>query len=228
MSAMYILIAITDRKKTDKFLNLFREYHISMIDVLLGEGTATSAVLDYLNLQEESKSVILAPITAETLKPLLKQCRNRLYIDIPGNGIVVTVPINSVGGRRSLAMMAANQELKLDEEKVGEKSMVNTEHELIMVVSNEGYTDLIMDAARSAHAGGGTVLKAKGTGGKFAQKFLGLSIADEKEITLIVSTARDRNDIMKAIMEKAGQESPAKAIAFSLPVSTVAGLRSME
>ena len=227
MSAMYVLIAITDRKKADKFLNLFREHHISMIDVMLGKGTATSVVLDYLNLHEEDKSVILAPITEDTREPLLKQCRDRLYIDIPGNGIVVTIPINCVGGRRSLALMAENQELKLDEEKAGEKDMVNAEHELIIVVSNEGYTDLIMDAARGAQAGGGTVIKAKGTGANLAQKFLGLSIADEKEIILIVSSTANRSNIMKAIMEKAGQDSKARAIAFSVPVSTVTGLRSL-
>ena len=31
-------------------------------------------------------------------------------------------------------------------------------HELIMVIMNEGYSDTVMDAARSAGAGGGTVL----------------------------------------------------------------------
>lgn len=30
-------------------------------------------------------------------------------------------------------------------------------HELIVVILNEGYADLVMDAARAAGAGGGTV-----------------------------------------------------------------------
>ena len=36
------------------------------------------------------------------------------------------------------------------------------DHELIMAVINEGHTDPVMDAARSAGAAGGTVLHAKG------------------------------------------------------------------
>ena len=45
---------------------------------------------------------------------------------------------------------------------------------------------------------------------------------------LIVSPTKDRSNIMKAIMENAGLESKAQAIVFSLPVSSVAGLRKLE
>ena len=40
--------------------------------------------------------------------------------------------------------------------------------------------------------------------------------------------AKEKNAIMKAIMEKAGLNSKAKAICFSLPVSDTAGLRLLE
>ena len=56
-------------------------------------------------------------------------------------------------------------------------------HELIMAIMNEGYSDTVMDAARSAGAGGGTVLHAKGTGRARAEKFFGVSLADEKDRT---------------------------------------------
>ena len=58
---------------------------------------------------------------------------------------------------------------------------------------------MVMDAARSAGAGGGTVLHAKGTGTEFTSKFLGVSIAAEKELIYIVSKNRDKGAIMKAI-----------------------------
>ena len=105
---------------------------------------------------------------------------------------------------------------------------VNTDFELIFVIANEGYTDMIMDAARSAGASGGTVIKAKGTGADYTEKFFGFSIASEKEIHLIVVPAQGRNNIMKAIMEKAGLESKAKSIVFSLPVTETAGMRLVE
>ena len=72
---------------------------------------------------------------------------------------------------------------------------------------------------------GGTVVKAKGTGADYTEKFFGFSIASEKEIHLIVVPAQGRNNIMKAIMEKAGLNSKAQSIVFSLPVSNAIGLR---
>ena len=64
--------------------------------------------------------------------------------------------------------------------------------------------------------------------GDIANKFMGVTIADEKEIVYIVSKTKEKNAIMKAIMEKAGLNSKAKSICFSLPVSDTAGLRLLE
>lgn len=74
-------------------------------------------------------------------------------------------------------------------------------------------------------AAGGTVLHAKGTGMEGAEKFLGVSLAAEKELVLIVVRHEQKNDVMTAIMEDAGLESRAKAVVFSLPVTSTAGLR---
>ena len=104
---------------------------------------------------------------------------------------------------------------------------LNASHELIMIVLNRGYTDDVMDAAREAGAGGGTVLHAKGTGAKLAQKFLGVTLAEEKEIILIAAAAQGRNAIMSAVAEHCGIESKAGAIAFSLPITEITGLRRL-
>ena len=42
---------------------------------------------------------------------------------------------------------------------------------------------------------------------------------------LIVVRHEQKNDVMTAIMEDAGLESRAKAVVFSLPVTSTAGLR---
>ena len=106
--------------------------------------------------------------------------------------------------------------------------MKNTTHELIVVIAEQGYTQLIMNAARAAGAYGGTVIHAKGTGMEIAEEFMGVSLAIEKEILYIVTKTEQKNDIMKAIVKEAGIDSKAKAIAFSLPVTSTAGLRLIE
>lgn len=49
-------------------------------------------------------------------------------------------------------------------EMEGEEEMADTEYEMIIAVAEQGYIEPIMEAARSAGAGGGTVIHAKGTG----------------------------------------------------------------
>ena len=102
--------------------------------------------------------------------------------------------------------------------------MSKYKHEVIICIVNSGFSDDVMDAAREAGAAGGTTIKAKGTGAG-AQKFFGLSLAEEKEIVMIVSSNDKKKDIMKSIMHNAGIESKAHALVFSLPVTDTAGFR---
>ena len=103
--------------------------------------------------------------------------------------------------------------------------MKGTKRELIVIISNQGYNELVMDAAREAGAYGGTVLHARGTGMERAERFLGISLASEKDMVFIVAKTSQRDRIMQKVMLKAGMESPAKSIVFSLPVADTAGLR---
>ena len=109
-----------------------------------------------------------------------------------------------------------------------EKPSMKFSHELIYVILNEGFSDMVMAAARPAGATGGTVLAGKGTGARESEKFLGISLANEKDVLLIVAEAAKKSAIMKAIVEKAGPGTDAAAICFSLPVSGVEGLRRLD
>ena len=109
----------------------------------------------------------------------------------------------------------------------GGKPAMDFSHELICVILNEGFSDMVMAAARPAGATGGTVLNGKGTGAREAEKFLGISLANEKDVVLIVADSDKKAAIMKAIVKEAGPGTKAGAICFSLPVSHVEGLRRL-
>ena len=225
MSDVHLMLAITERGKMEKFVCVFMEHHVYVVDCLLGEGTATSEVLDYLSLEDSEKALLLAIVTGDTLKPLHRDFTEKLFIDIPGNGIVATIPVSSIGGMRSLKYLTEGQKLDMESEK---KMSLNTEYELILVIANEGYTDLVMDAARGAKAAGGTVIKAKGTGAEYAKKFFGFTIAAEKEMILIVAATSQKAAIMQSILQKAGPDSKAGTIVFSLPTTQVAGFALLD
>ena len=233
MDGLNMVITITDRERTETAINLFRENNVFTTDIVLGQGTASREMLDYLYLNPSEKAIVFGVVTGAGLLPLLKAFKRKMFIDVPGNGIVAVVPLNTIGGRRSLEYMLDGQAVDTtqrsqEEAERMERMSVKTDHELIFVIANEGYSDLIMDAACGAGTAGGTVIKAKGTGAEYTEKFFGFSIASEKEIHLLVTPAQGRNNIMKAIMEKAGLESKAQSIVFSLPVSHALGLRQPE
>ena len=140
-------------------------------------------------------------------------------------GIAFTVPVSSIGGRRELTFITEGLEFTQSGE---ESELKGTKQELLIVIGNRGYSEQIMDAAREAGATGGTVIHANGTGMKRAEKFFGISLASERELILIVSATGKKNMIMQTVMKKAGLETDAKAVVFSLPVTDTAGLRLLE
>ena len=97
--------------------------------------------------------------------------------------------------------------------------------DLIFVITNEGYSNQVMTAAKEkGGATGGTVIHARGVGMEEAKKFFGISISDEKEILLITCRTECRNRIMQAVINEAGLDTEARSIVFSVPVSSAAGL----
>lgn len=224
MGSLYLMTTIVDRKIVNKYLNLFEENNLHIVFLSLGYGTAANEILDYLGLDSTEKAVAVSIIEEHTWTTIKKQLEKKLKIDAPGGGISFIIPLSSVGGKKALQFLIENDNYVKKEES----TLKDTTHELIVVIAQQGYTDLIMNAARSAGAYGGTTIHAKGTGMELAEKFMGVSIAAEKEIIYIVAKTEQKNSIMQAIMKEAGLDSKAKSIVFSLPVTDTAGLRLIE
>ncbi len=223
MSELYIMVTIVNRRQSKGFQALYRELGVSLGLVTLGRGTAVSDVLDYFGLAATEKAILCSVVTGETWKEVKRALQKR-HIDVPGTGVAFIIPISSVGGKKQLQFLLGGQSF----EKGEESTLKETRYELLVVIANQGHTELIMDAARSARAGGGTVIHAKGTGMESAETFLGFSLASEKEAVLIVVPRSNKDAVMRAVMDKAGLQTGAKAIAFSLPVTSTAGMRLME
>ena len=218
---LYYVIAITDHDRGEAMNTLYRAAGLRGILSMPGRGTATSEHLAIYGLDATEKYVISGVGNGDEAEGLIKSAKRKLFIDIPGNGVMLTVPLKSVAGGKTLAYLT-------DEQKLGGAPRMDFEHELIIVILNEGYSDFVMDAARAAGAGGGTVLHAKGTGGTRGEKFFSVSLADEKDMIYIIAHKDEKAAIMRSINEQAGPGSRAGAICFSLPISSVAGLRARE
>ena len=224
MSQLFMMITITDRNQAKKFHTFYSEKGLDVSFNTVGRGTAASEILDYFGLESNEKTVMIHAVTDETWKSLKKALQTQMKIEFPGTGIAFLIPLSSVGGKKALNFLTGEQTYIKEEET----SLKDTKYELLVAIANQGYTETVMDAARKAKASGGTVIHAKGTGAKSAEKFLGVTLVPEKEMVFIVVRSDRKNDIMRSIMDEAGLESKAGSIVFSLPVTDTAGMRLME
>lgn len=97
-------------------------------------------------------------------------------------------------------------------------------HEAIFCIVNSGYSEAVMDAAKKLGARGGTVLSARGTAGKEAETFFGITIQPEKEIVMILVPKKIKDDILHALYNEVGLNTAGQGIAFALPVDGVVGI----
>ena len=221
MSSLFLMSTITDRRTADAFLQLYEAHGVNVTLRTVGTGTAVQETLSTLGLE----------------RPKSCAAGGGHSPDLAG-GAAGPAPQNAHrrAGHRHCIHGAAEQHRRKtgpwvphgapDPDLEGGEYLKDTRYELLLVIANQGYTGSIMDAARAAGAGGGTVIHAKGTGMEGAAPFLGMELVNEKELVLIVSRTAQKNRIMKAIMD--GADRRAGAIVFSLPVTDTAGLRLLE
>ena len=226
MKGLYLLVTIARRSDAEEYETFFKEHNVSVSYSLACNGTTHMKNLALWGLEKNEKTMLLSVVTGETLKDIIRDLTVQMKIDLPDRGIAVAIPFSGIGGAKALEYFSIGQKTEGEEsEKITkEESQMQSNQDLIVAIYEKGHTELVMDAAREAGAMGGTTLRAKGTGAG-AQKFFGLSLAEEKEMVFIVAHNSIKKDIMKAIMQKAGMDSKAHALVFSLPVTDTAGFR---
>lgn len=222
MKDLFLLMTIVRRDDASEYEEFYRGEGVEVVYTTPCNGTAHTKTLNLLGIERTEKSMLLATVTSDTLLTLKRRLTSHMKIDLPDRGVAMAVPLSGIGGSRTLEYFTAGQ--KVADNTQTEDNNMQSSHELIVAIYEKGYTDLVMNAAREAGAGGGTTINAKGTGAG-AEKFFGLTLAVEKEIVFIVSSVEKKKDIMKAIMQNAGIESQAHSLVFSLPVTDSAGFR---
>ena len=162
---MNFVISIINPDEENTLAEICRTLEIPLAVDFYGRGTAVRSMLELLGIDSSEKRIVAAIATQEKTKQLIREEKRNLYIGVPGHGIIVAVPVKSVGGGKIMALLNGGQQPE------GVQPDINYSYELIVVICNAGRTDMVMNAAREAGAAGGTVLHGKGTGAVAAEKF---------------------------------------------------------
>ena len=97
--------------------------------------------------------------------------------------------------------------------------MTENKYELVVCIVNAGFSTNVMEAARSAGAQGGTILRARGSANPEAEEFFNINIQPNKELVMILVPEGIKDDVMKAVYKDGGLSTQAQGIIFSLPVN---------
>ncbi len=230
-----LAVTVVDRGQAKKVIAVYKTLGINVWMNIFGRGTATSETLQYLGLGEPEKDVQFALMPRSMTETLFSELNGRLSIEKPGHGVVFTVPLSSVAGRKTLGRIcapAANQqntkEASMVEKREETKSASQQyEYSLIVTILNSGSAEAVMEAATKAGAGGGTVLHGRGLNAKNAEKFFGFTIQAEKDMLLIVARTAEKDTIMRAIAKAEDMTAEGRGMTFSLPVDSLAGITRM-
>lgn len=112
-----LMVLIVNRGIGDQAIRLLSENHNFFNLLLLGEGTANAALRDLLGLADKRRDVVFSVMRDEWLPEAMADLRRAFHMDQPGNGICFTIPINSVGGLRTLRIIASHFEQEQEEKK---------------------------------------------------------------------------------------------------------------
>lgn len=99
---MYFVISVINPNGLSILNNICQRLEIPVILSLIGHGTASQKIRDLWGIESTDKRILFAVADENKTKSLITEERRRLYIDAPGNGIVISVPIKSVGGGSTL------------------------------------------------------------------------------------------------------------------------------
>jgi nitrogen regulatory protein PII len=219
-----LAVFIIDWSKIQLITRIFEEEKVRFHFISKGTGTASSDILDLLGIGSSDKAVVLC-LEQEIMAPVLMQeVRKKIGRHNPGVGIAFTIPLSGI----NTPILRVFKESIIKNEKItlegGQAMSGEIKNDLIIAIINQGYSDDFMTAAREAGATGGTVLNARGLASSGPVKFFGVSVQDEKEIVIVLTSREKKIPIMQAVSLACGITTKAGGIVFSLPVDQVMGL----
>ena len=224
MQNVYLFMTIIKKSDSEEFIDFYLKHDAAPIYSTICQGSANSKTLALLGLEKSEKIMMQSLVPHNKLAELKNDLTRNMSIDLPDRGIALAIPLSSIASRRVLNHIVKDENEENIQKETSERSI---EMELVVSICAKGHSDEIMNAAREAGARGGTIVKAKGTASAGTDKFFGMAISDEKEITYIVTKKDQKSTIMKAIASYTYADG-AHPIVFSLPVTETAGFRLLD
>lgn len=222
-----LVLSVTDTRSEKALCRLLEEARIPLRCQFHGQGTANSELLRLCGLGELDRILTMWVLPKAAIPTLFRKMNETLHLRRRGQGIAVSIPITSV--QMNLAKLMSSQNQQDYQEKTEQEAPNMTEgskFSMIIVTVNQGFSDEVIDTAKSAGAKGGTIIRGRRRGMDAAMKFWGISLQEEQEIVFIIVPKTRKKDVMTSICKAHGLRTPAHGVVLSIPVEDALGLET--
>lgn len=208
-----MILSIIERGKAKAYIEMLDKRNIGFHIQCVGQGTASSEMMDILGLGSIDKDIVLSYAPRRTVTSLVAELTKDLSSGMGYNGLMMLLSTSAINHVAAELLLLQSQNTEIE----GEESAMKSEyhHSLILITVNQGYTDGVMQTAKKAGATGGTVIRARLAG---AEQIVALQAQEEKEIIAILAADSVRNQIMEEVNREFGLRSDARGVVCSVPV----------
>ncbi|GEN51675.1 P-II family nitrogen regulator [Alkalibacterium pelagium] len=227
---------IVKRGQGDTCLKMAAKKGVNGGTVIRGEGTVQGRVLNKLGLDKVRKEIAVFISDGSTAQTAMMHIADTMGMTRKNKGICFRLPL--AGAMGLVKQQAADQSEQIDPSdsqgfdqqwNQGKNEGINTKEQdnmfqAIVVIVKEGQSEIVMEAAQTAGAQGGTVIQAHGAGGYETKKVFNMEIEPEKDMVLIISSRDQTKAITTEINKVLGLDKPNSGILFVADLSETIGV----
>jgi nitrogen regulatory protein PII len=209
-----LLICTVGRGKGDQLMRVCKERGARGGTIMLGRSSKSNRLLQALSLADVLQDVVCTLMRDEcqsivdAISGAASAAPNKF------GGVAMLIDVASVLSRVAMPGEATG---KTEKQNTGD-DMQSSGYKLITIIVNSGHGDDVMEAARKAGAGGGTLMSARGTGTEDDVKFFGITLVPEKDMLLIACEDSKLQAVMDAIGEVPSLNQPGGGIAYTIDI----------
>ncbi len=209
-----ILLSIVEQGRGKKLIKELNALNVHVNFQTVGLGTAPTEMMDIFGLGTNDKDIIISLGSENNVRDMIANFGETFQSHSKYGGLMIVLDV-------SAASRVLNEILNFGCNQNTERDPVHMKNEhhnhLIVIATNEGYSEDVMQVARKAGATGGTVIKGRLADVEHFSEFVDSRVDGEREMLCILAPAKVSKQIMEDVNREFGLSSPANGIIFALP-----------
>jgi len=214
INELELLCVIVNYGLGSKIVKHAKDYGIKAGTILLGKGTIKNTLLEFLDLAESRKEIVLMATVSNTANTVLEELNKKFKFYKPHHGIIFSTSIMSLFGTKNY----------IHKTNMESRGAENPMYNLITVIVDRGKAEAVIEAASKAGSRGGTIIHGRGSGIHETSKIFSMEIEPEKEVALIISEEKLTEAIATSIRNDLQIDEPGNGIIFIQGIKRAYGL----